>query len=193
MDNIKPPSGCAHAYVAFLWTCGTPPQPFFFFFILIGSKAESPAQNNHPNIQNIPAVGGSNPEFNSSHFILPQLWLEWMMIISWLCFFFFCPSLWAVRFGSAEGGIASSCSPLAAQVFGILYPCNCSCTLGSTKGQLSWYYRSIKCLLSISTYMWQRAASAVWSMAFITCLLLSGNPISHQSLTFSLWLNQWFG
>ncbi len=41
---------------------------------------------------NIPAVGGSNPEFNFSHFALLHLWLEWIMIISWL---WFGPCLWA--------------------------------------------------------------------------------------------------
>lgn len=39
-----------------------------------------------------PAVGGSNPEFNFSHFALLHLWLEWIMIISWL---WFGPCLWA--------------------------------------------------------------------------------------------------
>lgn len=40
----------------------------------------------------IPAVGGSNPVFNFSHFALLHLWLEWIMIISWL---WFGPCLWA--------------------------------------------------------------------------------------------------
>lgn len=40
---------------------------------------------------NILAIGGCNPEFNFSHFALLHLWLEWIMIISWL---WFGPCLW---------------------------------------------------------------------------------------------------
>lgn len=48
---------------------------------------------------NIPTIEGSNPKFNFSHFALLHLWLEWIMIISWL---WFGRCLWAWGHSSSE-------------------------------------------------------------------------------------------